>query len=85
MNWFRDNAFLAGWLALPLAMLATISQNKGKLLKDIDWTWAIIYLTFGITLGVAFTPSFDMYAREFAKWLAMLSFFGIFFNRTRSN
>jgi peptidoglycan/LPS O-acetylase OafA/YrhL len=85
MNWLRENAFLAGWLALPLSIVAIIAQNKGKPLKEFDWTWATIYLTFGITLGVTLTQSFDGLSREFAKWLATLSFFAILFNRRRTN
>ena len=81
MNWLRENAWMTGWFALPLAVLAIYAQNKGKQLKDFDWTWAIIYLTFGITLGVTLAQNADAFAREFAKWLATLSFFAILFNR----
>jgi membrane protein DedA with SNARE-associated domain len=85
VNWLKDNSFLAGWLALPVTIFAVYAQNKGKPIREIDWTWAIIFMTFGVTLGVAFTPSFDSYSREFAKWLATLSFFAILFNRRRDN
>ena len=84
MNWLRENAWMTGWLALPLALLAIYAQNRGKQLKDFDWSWATIYVTFGVTLGVALTPSADSFAREFAKWLATLSFFAILFNRNRN-
>jgi hypothetical protein len=84
MNWLSSHAFLAGWLALPLSVFAIFAQNRGKEVKDIDWTWAIIYLTFGITLGVTLTPTFDRVARDFTQWLATLSFFAILFNRRRS-
>lgn len=85
MNWLKDNAFLAGWLALPVAIFAIVAQNRGEPVKDIDWTWVAIYITFGITLGVAPTKSFDSFSRTFAQWLAMLSFMAILFNRRRSN
>ena len=81
MNALREYSWLTGWLALPVSIFAIYAQNRGKQIKDIDWTWAIIYLTFGVTLGVTFTKEFDAFSRDFAKWLAMLSFFCIIFNR----
>jgi uncharacterized membrane protein AbrB (regulator of aidB expression) len=81
MNWLKDNTFLAGWLALPLALIAVYAQNRGKAFKDIDWTWVMIYAIFGISFGVTVTKSFDMVAREFTKFLAFVSFFAIIYNR----
>jgi hypothetical protein len=85
MNWLRDNSFLAGWLALPITLFAVYAQNRGKPIRDIDWTWAIIYVTFGITLGVALSKTFDLAARTMAQTFATLSFFAILFNRRRDN
>jgi len=85
MHWLRENAFLSGWFALPVAILATIAQNRGKPIKEVDWTWAMIYCTFGIALGVALTPTFDTSARDFAKFLAYTSFFSILFGRASRN
>jgi hypothetical protein len=85
MGWLKENAFLAGWLALPVSIFAVFAQNRGKQIKDVDWTWAIIFVTFGITLGVALTPKFDTFSRTLAQWFATLSFFAILFNRRRDN
>jgi len=83
VEWLKDNAFLAAWLALPIAVFAIYVQNRGKQFKDYDWNWITIYLTFGRTIGITFTKTFDTFSRKFAKWLAMLSFFAILFNRSR--
>jgi len=85
MEWLKAYAWLTGWLALPLGLLAIYAQNRGRELKDVDWTWATIFVTFGVTLGITFTSSFDPFVREAAKWLAMLSFYAILFNRRRDN
>jgi hypothetical protein len=77
MQWLKDNAFLAGWLALPLTLFAAYAQNRGKPLKDIDWTWAIIYVTFGITLGVIVSQGFDLPTKIMAQMFAVLSFLAI--------
>jgi hypothetical protein len=85
MNWLKDHAWLAGWLALPIAILNIFTQLKQSPSKEIDWTWTVIFMTFGITLGITFTPLFDAKSRSFAQTLAMLSFFAILFNRRRDN
>jgi predicted permease len=81
MTWLKDNAFLAGWLALPLALFAIYAQNRGKELKDIDWAWVIIYATFGISFGITVTKGFDEKARSFAELLAFSTFFAIVWSR----
>lgn len=81
MNWLKENAFLAGWLALPLALLAVYAQNRGKKFKDIDWTWAMIYVIFGVTFGITVTKAFDDKARSFSELLAFVTFFAIIWSR----
>jgi hypothetical protein len=85
MQWLRENAFLAEWLALPVSLFAAYAQNRGKSPKEVQWEWVMIYLTFGIAFPVSLSRNFDEFAREFAKWLAMFSFIAIVFNRRRDN
>src|SRR5271166_2078538 len=62
MNWFRDNAFLAGWLALPIAILAVYAQNRGRRLREVDWTRQVAQIcrvphsrpSFGLEWGFLF-------------------------------
>ena len=81
MTWFKDHVFLTAWIALPFTVWSAISKIRAKGGGVIDWTWAIIILTFGITLGITFTPGFDQLSRDFARTLAMFSFMAIFFSR----
>lgn len=67
MNWLKDYSYLSGWLALPIAVVAMIFQNKGKALKDIDWSRPLIYLAFLTTLAVVFNSNFDFQARFFSQ------------------
>ncbi len=81
MNWLKDNSFLAGWLALPLALLAIYAQNRGKKFKDIDWTWAMIYVIFAVSFGITVSKSFDEKARSVAELFAFTTFFAIIWSR----
>ena len=85
MNWLRGYAWLTGWLALPIAIANMVMRLKQKPSTGVDFTWAIIYLTFGVALGITLTPTFDEKSRSFTQWLAMLSFFCIIFSRNRDN
>jgi hypothetical protein len=76
MNWLKDYSYLSGWLALPIAIVAMIFQNKGKPIRDMDWSRPLIYLAFLTALAVAFNQSFDFQARLFAQ---MVLFFGLVF------
>jgi hypothetical protein len=84
MAWFKDHYFLCAWIALPFTLWNAISRLRVKGATGVDWTWSIIVLTFGITLGIAFTPAFDQFSRDYAKWMSTLSFMTILFNRSRS-
>jgi len=83
MEWLKAHAFLTGWIAMPFTIWAAIIKLKKKEGQPIEWQWAMIILTFGISISIAFTPGFDQFAREFAKWLAMMCFFAILFARPR--
>jgi hypothetical protein len=69
MNWFATHEYLAAWLALPVAIIATLIQNVPTKFADFDWTRTLLYLAFLTALGVAFTPSFDSTARTTASML----------------
>jgi hypothetical protein len=70
MHWLRDNAFLAGWLALPLALLLALIQWRRAPTLPIDWFRVLMYFAFLVCLAAAFTPSLDESARSYARWLA---------------
>jgi Na+-transporting NADH:ubiquinone oxidoreductase subunit NqrB len=70
MNWFRENAFLAGWLALPLAAIFGIIQLRRTPAAPIDWFRVLMYFAFLVCLAAAFTPSLDESARSYGRWLA---------------
>ena len=76
MNWLSDHSYLASWLALPVAIIIGIFQNREKKLSEVDWSRMLIYLAFLVSLAVMLTPSFDQTARDAAK---MLVFAGLGF------
>src|SRR5579863_2692247 len=57
MQWLKDHAFLAEWLALPLALFVAVLQNWGKKPADIDITNGLYYLAFLTALASEFNPS----------------------------
>ena len=83
MNWLKDHVFLTGWLALPFTVWSAITKLRKKDGQPLDFTWAIIIMTFGISLGITFRPALDQFSRESAKHLAMMSSFAILFARPR--
>ena len=70
MNWLRDNAFLATWLALPVMLLVGFFQAKKANFVNVDWTRFVMYFGFVTSLAVAFTLKFDQQARLFAQFLS---------------
>ena len=69
LNWLRDNAYLAAWLAIPVAILIAIFQNKKVGITNFDWSRNLLYLTFLVALAVTFTPSVDEKMRSGAWFL----------------
>jgi hypothetical protein len=57
MQWLKDHAYLAEWLALPLALFVAVLQNWGKKPADIDITNGLYYLAFLTSLASAFNPA----------------------------
>lgn len=76
MNWLKDYSYVSGWLAVPIAVVAMIFQNKGKPIKEIDWSRPLIYLAFLTCLAVTFNSNFDYQARLFS---GMVLFFCLVF------
>jgi len=70
MNWLRTYAFLAGWLALPLAVALAIIQWRRAPSAQVDWFRVLMYFAFLVCLAAAFTPSLDENARSYGRWLA---------------
>jgi len=70
MNWLRENAFLATWLALPVALLVGFFQAKKANFANVDWTRFMMYFGFLTSLAVVFTPKFDQHSRSYAEFLA---------------
>jgi hypothetical protein len=85
MNWLRDHAFLATWLALPVAIISIFVQNIPTKFKDLDWSRSLIYIAFTICLGVSFTPSFDENARSLARQLSIWGFIFLVIDRIPRN
>lgn len=69
MDWLRDHAYLATWLALPVAVIVGFLQAKKTQFANVNWFRLIIYFTFLTALAAAFTPTFDQEARWYARYL----------------
>jgi di/tricarboxylate transporter len=74
MNWLETHAYLAAWLALPVAFIVAIVQNIRSKTGQVEWRQMIFLFVFLLCLAVAFSPSFDNTAREYAKVIAFPSF-----------
>jgi hypothetical protein len=68
MNWLKDHAYLAAWLALPVMIVIAVVQSVKTDFVGTDWSRMLIYFLFLTSLGVVFTPSFDPTARDVAKY-----------------
>lgn len=69
INWLKDHAYLATWLALPVTIVAAVVQNWHKQFEEVEWSRLLIYVTFLTALAIAFTPTFDQASRELARYL----------------
>jgi hypothetical protein len=69
MHWLETHEYLAAWLALPVAIIATIFQNVPTKFEHFDWARTLLYLAFLTSLAVVFTPTFDTVARSTAGML----------------
>jgi len=68
-NWLESHAWLAGWLALPVAITIGVIQNVKTKFEQVNWGRSLIYLAFLTSLAVAFTPTFDESARSEARYI----------------
>jgi hypothetical protein len=57
--WLRDNAYLAAWLAIPVAIVIGVFQNVKLGIEKFDWSRNLLYLAFLVGLAVRFTPFVD--------------------------
>lgn len=84
LNWLRENAYIASWLAIPVAVVVAFFQNKKTGFDKFDWSRNLLYLTFLVALAVRFTPSVDHTMHEEADYLiAMLVVFLIIDRKPR--
>jgi hypothetical protein len=72
MNWFEAHAYLAAWLALPVAIIIGVIQNAKTRFQKVDWPRSLIYVVFLSSLGVAFTPTFAEGPRSMADMLLVI-------------
>jgi len=70
--WLRDNAYLAGWLAIPVAIGIAIFQNAKIGIEKFDWSRNLLYLAFLVALAVRFTPTVEKDIRSDAGYLIAL-------------
>ncbi|HLI64123.1 MAG TPA: hypothetical protein VKV05_12040 [Terriglobales bacterium] len=75
-HWLETHAWLAAWLALPVAIIVGIVQNVRTKFKEVDGSRLLIYFAFLAGLAVVFTPQIDKSARDIARGLvfAILGF-----------
>jgi hypothetical protein len=84
LNWLRDNAYLAAWLAIPVAILIAVFQNVRIGIEKFDWSRNLLYLAFLVSLAVKFTPYANQRMRDDAGYLvAMLVAFLIIDRKPR--
>jgi len=73
MDWFKDHAYLAPWLAPIVTIAAALIQKKGNL-DAVNWHIVLLYGIFFSSLTVAFNSSFDTSARDYARMIGILAF-----------
>jgi hypothetical protein len=69
MHWLETHAWLAAWLAIPVAVVIGVIQVVRTDFKQLDWSRSLLYLAFLVGLAVAFTPNFDESSRSEARYL----------------
>jgi hypothetical protein len=69
MNWLRDHDYIATWLGVPLSVILEFVRAKTTHFAQADWFWSIISFAFFTSFAVVITPTFDMTARLFAKYV----------------
>jgi hypothetical protein len=68
-HWLETHAWLAAWLALPVAIVVGTIQSARTKFEHVDWARSLIYIAFLTALAVAFTPTFDASARAEARYI----------------
>jgi di/tricarboxylate transporter len=69
MSWLEGHAYLAAWLALPVAFIVAIVQNIRGKAEQVEWRQIVFLFIFLLCLAVAFSPAFDTTARDYAKYI----------------
>lgn len=72
LNWLKENAYLAAWLALPVAIVIGFFQNQKLGFEKFDWSRNLLYVAFLVALAVKFTPSLAQNMRDEAGYLLIM-------------
>lgn len=85
MNWLQSRAYIAAWLSPIVAILVFLVRGFKTDFKETDWSRTLLYIAFLTCLAVVFTPTFDTFAREAARYtLPLLIIFLIVDRKPRS-
>jgi hypothetical protein len=81
MSWFESHAYVAAWLALPVAFVVAIIQQIRSKSEHVEWRQMVFLSVFFLTLGIVVSPVFDTKARDFAGMLCFPAFLGFVWRR----
>jgi len=66
MDWFKDHAYMAPWLAPCVTVIVALLQNKGRF-ANINWKVLMFYTVFLVAFALGFVPSLDEKTRTYAR------------------
>jgi hypothetical protein len=72
MEWLRDNAFLAAWLAPIVAAVVFLLQENKSHFANVDWSRVLVRFAFLVSLAVVISPKMDHAARLVANTLMFM-------------
>lgn len=55
-QWLESHAYIAAWLALPVAILVALYQTKGLSFENVDWQRLIVNVLLIVSLAVVLNP-----------------------------
>lgn len=83
MEWLRQNAFLAAWLAPVVALVVFLFENKKTQFANVDWTRALVRFAFLVALAMEFVPGIDLARRIAANTILFTTLGWIMMDRVR--
>jgi hypothetical protein len=83
MEWLKDHAYLASWLALPIAIIIGILQIRRPVSdgKPIHWTRVLFTFLCLVSFPIVITPTFDESARSFGRYVFSFTLGGLIMMR----